>query len=190
MKIFEKKIVLSSGSPRRKQLLEAAGFTFEIKLNEVEENYPASLPLEQVPVFLSKKKAAASIEFLEDADVVITADTVVILNDELLGKPLDATAARIMLEKLSGTKHLVITGVTLLSKEKEESFSVRSDVYFDTLSAEEIDYYISNYQPFDKAGSYAIQEWIGLCKILKIEGTYANIMGLPMEKVYKHLLTF
>lgn len=190
MKVFEKKIILSSNSPRRKQLLSEAGFTFEIKVNEVEESYPPDLDLFEVPVFLSKKKADASRSFLTEAEIVITADTVVILGDKLLGKPKDESDAVKMLQSLSGKTHEVVTGVTLLSAKKEESFSVQSRVYFDDLTDEEINFYVKKYQPYDKAGAYAIQEWIGLCKILKIEGTYANIMGLPMEQVYKHLLLF
>ncbi len=190
MKIFEKKIILASNSPRRKELLSKGGFNFTVKVNEVEETYPDELPLAEVPAFLSKKKAAGSKQYLAEADIVLSADTVVIMDNKIFGKPKNEADAIGMLKNLSGQKHEVVTGVTLLGHNLERTFSVSSFVYFDDISEEEITYYVKKYQPYDKAGAYAIQEWIGLCKILKIEGTYDNIMGLPMEAVYKNLLSF
>lgn len=189
MEILNKKIILASKSPRRKTLLEQAGFTIEIKTKEVEEDYPDDLPAALVAPFLAEKKATACADFLStENDILLTADSVVILNDVIYGKPTDYEDAFKILRNLSGNMHEVITGVCLLSKHKKKVFSGLSKVYFQPLTDEEIHYYISNCQPYDKAGAYAIQEWIGLCKISKIEGTYSNIMGLPMEDVYRELL--
>jgi septum formation protein len=189
MEILNKKIILASKSPRRKTLLEQAGFTIEIKTKEVEEDYPDDLPAAQVAPFLAEKKATACADFLEtENDILLTADSVVILNEVIYGKPTDYEDAFKILRNLSGNMHEVITGVCLLSKQKKRIFSGLSKVYFQPLTDEEIHYYISTCQPYDKAGAYAIQEWIGLCKISKIEGTYSNIMGLPMEDVYRELL--
>lgn len=189
MEILNKKIILASKSPRRKNLLEQAGFTIEIKTKEVEEDYPDDLPAALVAPFLAEKKAIACADFLStENDILLTADSVVILNDIIYGKPTDYEDAFRILRNLSGNMHEVITGVCLLSKNKKKVFSGLSKVYFQPLTDEEIHYYISTCQPYDKAGAYAIQEWIGLCKISKIEGTYSNIMGLPMEDVYRELL--
>ena len=188
MEILNRKIILSSKSPRRKNLLEQAGFNIEIKTKDVEENYPEDLPSSDVAPFLAEKKAMACAEYLiTENDILLAADSVVILNDKIYGKPVDYEDAFQILKKLSGKMHEVITGVCLLSKNKKKVFSGMSKVYFQPLSDEEIHYYITTCQPYDKAGAYAIQEWIGLCKISKIEGTYTNIMGLPMEDVYREL---
>ena len=184
------RILLASQSPRRSQLLEQAGLPFVIRANEVEETYPDTLPVEEVPVYLARKKARAARAYLEtDRDVVLAADSVVILDGEIFGKPEDAAAARAMLGRLSGREHRVITGVCLLTREQDVAFGDLTTVKFAPLTEAEIAYYVERYRPFDKAGSYAIQEWIGLCKIEKIEGTYANVMGLPVERVWKTLTT-
>ncbi len=186
----QKKLILASKSPRRKQLLEMAGIPFTIRTKEVEEDYPADLAVLEVAPFLAQKKARACREFIEDNEILLSADSVVIQAELIYGKPIDRADAKRILSILSGQMHTVVTGVCLLSKEKERIFAGHSKVYFDELSEAEIDYYIDTYQPYDKAGAYAIQEWIGLCKINKIEGTYANIMGLPVDLVYKELQAF
>ena len=190
MDILNKKIILASQSPRRRQLLEQAGFTFEIKTKPIDESFPADMPVDEVAPFLARQKARAAREFITGDEVLLTADSVVILGDTIYNKPEDAEDARRILRALSGQVHRVITGVCLLSKEKERVFSGESRVHFAELSDDEIDYYIRTCQPFDKAGAYAIQEWIGLCKIDRIEGTYANIMGLPVDLVYREMGAF
>ncbi|MEO1261589.1 MAG: Maf family protein [Bacteroidota bacterium] len=191
MEILNKKIILASKSPRRKQLLEQAGFNIEIKTKEVEENYPPGLPIDKVAEYLAEKKAMACADFLAtENDILLAADSVVILSDKIYGKPKDYQDAFNIIAELSGNMHQVITGVCLLSKTKKKVFRGISNVFFQPISDDEINYYIENYKPYDKAGAYAIQEWIGLCKISKIEGTYSNIMGLPMEDVYRELNLF
>ncbi len=190
MKAFAHDIVLASKSPRRSELLSKSGFDFTIKTLEVEEDYPLDMKVEEVPEFLAKKKAHASTSLLQEGQLLIAADTVVIFEGEIFGKPKDAEDAYTMLGRLSGSMHTVITGVCILSPQKEESFSDLSKVYLAPLTEAEIKFYVDTYQPFDKAGSYAIQEWIGLCKIDKIEGTYSNIMGLPMQRLYPVLQNF
>lgn len=188
--MHHKKLILASKSPRRKQLLEMAGIPFTIQTKEVEEDYPEDLPVMDVAPYLARKKARACADFIDGEAVLLSADSVVIQGQTIYGKPVDKQDAQRILRSLSGQVHTVVTGVCLLSKEKERVFAGHSKVYFDALSEEEIEFYIDNYQPFDKAGAYAIQEWIGLCKINKIEGTYANIMGLPVDKVYRELQQF
>ena len=191
MNIFNKKLILASQSPRRKQLLTEAGFQFQVKASDVEESYPETMPVHDVPEFLAHKKANASAHVLEDAEtIIIASDCVVILDEKIYGKPTDFEDACQILRALSGRMHEVVTGVCLMGRQKTVTFKGISKVYFDTLSDDEIEYYVTKYQPYDKAGAYAIQEWIGLCKILKIEGTYSNIMGLPMDLVYSGLQAF
>lgn len=190
MNILKKKIILASGSPRRRQLLEQAGFTFEVKTRPIDESFPPDMPVDEVAAYLARKKAHAAREFITGDEVLLTADSVVILGDSIYNKPEDAEDARRILRALSGQVHRVITGVCLLSKDKERVFSGESRVHFAELTEEEIGYYIRTCQPFDKAGAYAIQEWIGLCKIDRIEGTYANIMGLPVDLVYREMGEF
>ncbi|MEL6274429.1 MAG: Maf family nucleotide pyrophosphatase [Bacteroidota bacterium] len=180
--------ILASKSPRRSQLLTQAGIPFRIRTKEVEEDYPEDLAARDVAPFLARKKALACADYLEnDQQILLTADSVVILNDRIYGKPEDREDAIRIISELSGNVHTVVTGVCLLSKRREEVFSGISDVYFRKLSGDEITYYVDKYQPFDKAGAYAIQEWIGLCKIHRIDGTYDNIMGLPVDLVYEKL---
>lgn len=186
---FSKNLILASQSPRRSQLLRQAGFEFTIQTRPIDESFPQDMPLDQVAPYLAREKALAAKDFLQSPDdILLTADSVVILGNDIFNKPADAAAAKAMLQALSGQTHEVITGVCLLSKTTEKVFAGRSKVTVEPLSTAEIDYYIQTYQPFDKAGAYAIQEWIGLCKISKIEGTYANIMGLPMDLVYRELM--
>lgn len=184
------KIILASKSPRRQQLLREAGFDFEIKTNSIEEIYPETLPIREVPAYLSALKADACESFLEKDKVLLTADSVVIINNKIYGKPKDAEDAFQTIKALSGNIHEVITGVTLRTTDKSVTFSDVAYVHFDTLTDEEIRFYIHHYKPYDKAGAYAIQEWIGLTKIIKIDGSYYNIMGLPVQKVYQYLKEF
>jgi septum formation protein len=191
MDILNKKIILASKSPRRSQLLGQAGFNFEVKAKEVDEDYPADMPADDVAPYLAEKKAMACLDFLQSSDeILLSADSVVILDEKIYGKPVDYQDAVQILTELSGRVHKVITGVCLLSKHKKKVFSDVSLVHFQPLSQAEIHYYIEHCKPYDKAGAYAIQEWIGLCKISRIEGTYTNIMGLPMEAVFRELEQF
>lgn len=190
MKILKKKIILASQSPRRQQLLQQAGFTFEVKALPIDESFPADMPVGEVAAFLARRKAHAARGLIAGDEVLLAADSVVILGETIYNKPENAEDARRILRALSGQVHRVITGVCLLSRDKERVFSGESRVHFAELSEEEIDYYIQTCQPFDKAGAYAIQEWIGLCKIDRIEGTYANIMGLPVDLVYREMEGF
>lgn len=183
-------ILLASKSPRRKQLLGELGFSFEVVLQDVEESFPDSLDKREVAAFLAQKKAAGVREHLRADTVILASDTIVVLNDTIYHKPVDYNDAVRILSELSGTTHEVITGVCLLSQDKEVVFSDISKVEFAPLSSAEIDFYINKYQPYDKAGAYAIQEWIGLAKIIKIEGSYNNIVGLPTQKVYEQLSKF
>jgi len=181
---------LASKSPRRQSLLKELGIDFKIITKEVEEVYPPSLKREEVAVFLSELKASAFIDDIIENDLVITSDTIVCFRDEIIGKPTDREDALKMLAKLSGNKHEVITAVTLLSKQKKHTFYELTEVYFKPLTTAEIEYYIDNYQPYDKAGSYGIQEWIGYIGIEKINGSYFNVMGLPVKRVNEELLKF
>lgn len=189
--IENKRILLASKSPRRKQLLEDAGFKFEtITSKEVEEIIPKDIANSDVAIFLSELKANAYKPDLKENEILISADTIVCLENKILGKPKDYNDAFKMLMALSGKKHKVITGVTICSLKKQVSFADVTSVKFKKLSENEINYYITNYKPFDKAGSYGIQEWIGYIGITKIKGSYFNVMGLPVQKVYEALSKF
>ena len=181
------KLILASASPRRQQLMKDAGFTFEVRLKNVEEKDPQELHLENVPEYLSKVKASAFREELKADEVLITADTVVCIHDRILGKPADRKEAISMLQELSGNRHLVVTGVSVTTRTEQLSFSSRTDVFFKHLSNEEIEFYVDTYKPFDKAGAYGIQEWIGYIGIERIEGSFYNVMGLPIQKLYETL---
>ena len=184
-------IILASKSPRRQELLRGMGVDFEILTKETPENYPADLPLDEVPKYLSLQKSLAfSDEELPADYLLITSDTVVICKGEILGKPKDREDAIRMLKLLSGKTHHVVTGFTVRSAQKTESFAVRSNVTFAQLDAEEIDYYIEHCKPFDKAGAYGIQEWIGYVGISGLEGSFYNVMGLPTRKLYQCLKGF
>jgi septum formation protein len=180
------KIILASQSPRRKQLLELAEVPFEVLIADVDETNPPGMPGEAVPEFLARKKADAVSHLTQNA-IVIAADTVVLLDQHILGKPNDAGHAIEILKQLSGRMHKVVTGVCIRKGEKEVAFSVTTEVYFRALTTEQITHYVTNYKPFDKAGAYAIQEWIGVTGIEKINGDYYNVMGLPIGDVVKVL---
>lgn len=184
-------IILASKSPRRQELLKGIGIDFSIKTKEVDESYPSKLPLVDVAPFLSLKKARAfENQELPDNFMVITADTVVIAENEILGKPKDREDALRMLELLSGKTHRVVTGVTVRTKDVSKTFSVTSKVTFDSLDSQEVEFYVDNYRPFDKAGAYGIQEWIGYIGVCGVDGSYFNVMGLPTHKLYKVLKKF
>ena len=183
------RIILASQSPRRQRLLSELGIPFEIVTRSVEEEFPPGMDHREVAAYLAGIKADAfrPDEFGENA-VIITADTVVLLDDELLAKPEDAESAARMLRKLSGRKHEVMTGVCILTSRGKHVFVSCTDVWFKRLSEEEIRYYIQECRPFDKAGAYGIQEWIGYIGITRIEGSYFNVMGLPVQQLYHELL--
>lgn len=185
---MKKKILLGSGSPRRKELLSMMDIDFEaIRLNDVEEIYPASLPATEVAGYLSRLKAQSYLDKIAPDAVLITADTVVIADNEIMGKPTDKADAIAMLKRLSGAEHKVITGVSLTTTEGIVTFDECTIVEFDNISDADIECYVEKYQPFDKAGSYGIQEWIGLIAIKKIDGCFYNVMGLPTSALYRHL---
>ena len=183
-------IILASQSPRRKQLLDQLGYTFIQKSKDTDESYSAEMPQRQVAEYLSKRKAAAFESEILGNDLVIASDTIVLIENQILGKPKDKKEAFKMISKLSGEQHEVITGVCLKSQEKEVSFSVSTTVFFKKLTDQEIHYYIEKYQPFDKAGAYGIQEWIGLIGVDKIEGSFYNVMGFPAKAVFEAIETF
>ena len=182
-------IVLASNSPRRKELLKEVGVTFRIQSSRGEETYPQNLVVENVAEYLAKQKADWFDDFSNN-QLYITADTVVILEGEVLGKPTDANDASLMLQNLSGKRHKVVTGICLKSKNKQISSSVETYVQFRKLTAMQIEYYVNNYKPFDKAGSYGIQEWIGMIGIEKIEGSYFNVVGMPTQELFNELIQF
>jgi septum formation protein len=182
--------ILASKSPRRQQLLQSIGIDFQVQLKEVDENFPSHLRMEEIPVYLAKRKATPFSSALNENDLLITADTIVWMNGHVLGKPAGADEAKQMLSQLSGHEHQVISGVCLTSTLKQTTFFSVSNVLFKTLSENEIDFYISHFKPFDKAGAYGIQEWIGAIGITHIEGSFYNVMGLPVQKLYEEILKF
>lgn len=183
-------IILASKSPRRQQLLADLGLRFSVQIKDTPEDYPDSLTMMEIPVFLAEKKAEAFVGYLRKNQLVITADTIVWLDGHVMNKPADYAEGFQMLGKLSGKKHQVITGVCLLSSEKKISFAVSTDVWFKSLDDEEIRYYLENFRPYDKAGAYGIQEWIGYVGITRIEGSFYNVMGLPVQSLCEKLKTF
>jgi len=185
-----KKIILASKSPRRKELLAGLDIEFETRTKDIDESYSEILSPHKVAEFLADKKAKAFKKELQVNEIVITSDTVVICDGEILEKPKSKIQAFDMLSKLSGKQHRVVTGVCLMSFDKTELFSDTTKVWFKKLSCDEMNYYIKKYEPFDKAGSYGIQEWIGYIGVEKIEGTYFNVMGLPVDKLYQKLQLF
>ena len=185
-----KKIILGSKSPRRKELLEGICVDFSIRTKDTDESFPESLNVIEVPLFIANNKALALIDDLSNDEIVICADTVVIVEGTILGKPLDENDAVYMLKLLSGKTHQVITGVVIASKIKNKSFSVTTEVTFKDLSDDEIKFYIENYKPYDKAGGYGIQEWIGYIGVTSIKGSYFNVVGLPIHEVYHELNDF
>lgn len=184
------RIILASHSPRRQQLLRDLGLRFEVVEIDYDESFPENQTGEEAAICLAKRKSDSFRDILSDNEIVITADTIVWCNNKVLGKPVDYEDARRMIRELSGNTHEVITGVNLLSAKKEVSFSESTRVTFEELSDEEIDYYIKEFKPFDKAGAYGIQEWIGIAACSRIEGSYFNVVGLPVYRVYKELIEF
>ncbi len=182
--------ILASQSPRRQQLLNSLGIKFTVKIKEVKEHYPQGLKKEEVPVFLAELKSEPFLNELSERDLLITADTVVCLGTEILGKPVNHYEARQMLQKLSGNEHQVITGVCLTSHSKKYSFYSVTNVEFKKLTLAEIEHYITAFSPFDKAGAYGIQEWIGTIGITHIEGSFYNVMGLPIQQLYEEIQKF
>lgn len=183
-------LILASKSPRRSQLLREAGFEFTVQAFDVDEDFPEDMPVDKVAAHLAQRKARAAAHLIREREIILSADSVVILNGVIYNKPADYAEAFHMIRQLSGQQHLVITGVCLLAAEKEKTFSGLSRVWFAELTDAEIDFYIRKWQPFDKAGGYGVQDWIGLCKIYRLEGTYANVMGLPVDLVYQALSEF
>lgn len=180
--------ILASNSPRRKELLAGLDIPFEVKvLDGVDESFPHNLEAEKVSEYISVEKAAAYRDRIGDDDLLITADTVVILDGEIMGKPRDEHDAKQMLSRLSGHTHLVTTGVCLTTTHRQHHFSVSTKVTFKQLSESEINYYVEHYKPMDKAGAYGIQEWIGYIGVTGIEGSYFNVMGLPVQRIYQEL---
>lgn len=185
------KIVLASNSPRRKALLEGLNLDFEVRvIPDIDESYPSSLPIDEIAEFIACKKADAYKPGMGDDELLITADTIVSRFDKILGKPTDRDDAVAMLKELSERVHEVVTGVCITTKEKSVSFTVSSAVCFAQLADEEIDYYIDQYRPYDKAGAYGIQEWIGYIAVEAINGSFYNVMGLPIQRLYQELKKF
>lgn len=185
-----KKIILGSKSPRRSQLLTEAGFQFEVRTTDTDESYDPAMDVHDVAAFLAEKKARDLIAGLKPDEILITADSVVILDDIIYGKPENALDAERIIGLLAGRTHLVITGVCIVHGNEKYVFDDRTEVSFAPLTGEEIRFYVNKYQPFDKAGSYGIQDWIGLCKVTGINGSYANVMGLPVHRIYSALTQF
>jgi septum formation protein len=182
------KIILASNSPRRKELLKGLDFDFEVRvMSDIDETFPPDTPPEKIPACLARKKADAYLATMKPDELIITADTVVVLDNDILGKPADREDAIRMIRRLSGRKHQVITAVALTTIAKRTEFSVFSMVDFANLTDEEIEYYVDRYKPFDKAGAYGIQEWIGYIGVRSIEGSFYNIMGLPIQRLYQEL---
>jgi septum formation protein len=189
---MKKKIVLASASPRRKQLLEWAELDFDILVRETDETYPDGLKPEDIAIHIARGKARATLENnlydRYEANVpILAADTIVILHGQIIGKPVDRNDAISMLTALSGQKHQVITGIILMNRDKEVSFADKTDVVFHSLTREDIEFYVDKYKPYDKAGAYAIQEWIGVVGVREIHGDFYNVMGLPVSKVIAQL---
>ena len=184
------RIILASRSPRRQQLLRELGLKFDVVIKEYTETYPEGLDGEEIARYVAHEKAISFKNEISDNEIVITADTIVWCNNKVLGKPLNSEDAIRILKEISGTTHEVITGVSLLSSSKEVTFSVSTKVTFETLSGEEIRYYVDKFRPYDKAGAYGIQEWIGIIACSHIEGSYFNVVGLPAQRLYKELQSF
>jgi len=184
------RIILASRSPRRQQLLKELGLNFDVVIKEYSETYPENLNGEEIALFVAQQKAEVFKNEISENEIVITADTIVWCNSRVLGKPIDDEDAKRMLREISGNTHEVITGVCILSSLNERVFSVSTKVTFELFSEEEINYYIKEFKPFDKAGAYGIQEWIGIAACSHIEGSYFNVVGLPVYQLYKELQKF
>jgi septum formation protein len=186
--ISKYRIILASNSPRRRELLSGLDINFEVNtLPDVDESYPETLWKEEIPVYISRSKADAYKKYLQEDTLLITADTIVWLDGEVYGKPVDEKDAKEMLQTLSGKTHEVITGVCITSLQKQQAFYATSKVKFAKLDSEEIDYYVEKYKPFDKAGAYGVQEWIGYIGVEELSGSFYNVMGLPVKMLYNYL---
>ncbi len=184
-------IVLASNSPRRKELLQGLDIDFEVRvIPGIDESYPDTLPVSDIPLYIAELKANKYLTQISENELLITADTVVVLGNQVFGKPVDYNDACNMLSLLSGNTHKVITGVCLITQKKQCHFSVSTNVTFSSLTKDEIEYYVKTYSPMDKAGAYGIQEWIGHVAVSSLEGSYFNVMGLPVQRIYKELKTF
>lgn len=191
MKNLGYSIILASNSPRRKELLAGLDIDFQTRvIDGIDESYPEDIQVDEIPLFISKKKSEAYRASMDSSELIITADTVVAAEGVVLGKPKDRDEAVNMLRLLSGKRHQVVTGVTFTTVNRQHSFSVTTDVWFAKLTDEEIGYYVERYRPFDKAGAYGIQEWIGFIGVERIEGSYFNVVGLPVQRLYRELLHF
>ena len=183
------KVILASNSPRRKELLAGLGVDYEVRtLPDVDESYPETLQGADIPLYIAKEKADAYVAMMQPGELMITADTIVWLDGKVLGKPRDREDALQMLRTMSGRTHEVFTGVCITTTDWQRSFTAQTEVRFATLSEEEIAYYVDNFQPMDKAGAYGVQEWIGFIGVENISGSYYNILGLPVQKLYRELL--
>lgn len=183
------KVILASGSPRRRELMVGLGVNYEVRiLPDVDESYPDTLQGEEIPLYIAKEKADAYIPMMQPDELIITADTIVWLDGKVLGKPRDREDALQMLRTMSGRTHEVFTGVCITTTDWQRSFTAQTEVRFATLSEDEIIYYVDNFKPMDKAGAYGVQEWIGFIGVENISGSYYNIMGLPVQKLYRELL--
>lgn len=185
------KIILASHSPRRRELLAGLDIDYTVRVPEgVDESYPPGMAAHDIPLYIAREKAAASRAFMSADELVITADTVVLIDGRVLGKPADEAEARDMLRTLSGRTHHVVTGVCLTTAARQSAFDVDTAVTFKTLTEEEIDYYVPRYRPLDKAGAYGVQEWIGYVAVTALQGSFYNVMGLPVQRIYDELRTF
>ena len=183
------KVILASGSPRRRELMAGLGVNYEVRiLPDVDESYPDTLQGEEIPLYIAKEKAGAYIPMMQPDELIITADTIVWLDGKVLGKPRDREDALQMLRTMSGRTHEVFTGVCITTTDWQRSITAQTEVRFATLSEDEIIYYVDNFKPMDKAGAYGVQEWIGFIGVENISGSYYNIMGLPVQKLYRELL--
>lgn len=185
------KVILASNSPRRKELLGGLGIPYEVKtMPDIDESYPEGLGCEEIPVYIARTKADAYRSVMQEDELIITADTIVWLDGVVMGKPKDETEACKMLRQLAGHTHQVVTGVSITTQSKQVSFATVTDVTFAPLTEEEITYYVTRYKPMDKAGAYGIQEWIGFVGVQNITGSYFNVVGLPIQRLYTELKTF
>lgn len=187
----EYKIILASNSPRRKELLGGLGIVYEVKtMPDIDESYPEGLGCEEIPMYIARAKADAYLPMINNNELIITADTIVWLNGLVMGKPKNETEACDMLQRLSGHTHQVVTGVCITTRNKQKCFATVTDVTFANLSEEEIKHYVTQYKPMDKAGAYGIQEWIGFVGVQSISGSYFNVVGLPIQRLYSELKEF
>ena len=182
------KIVLASNSPRRRELLSGLNLEYTVRvLPDIDESYPETLKGEEIPMYISREKAEAYRNSMAEDELIITADTVVCINEKVLGKPQTQEEAKEMLRELSGKTHRVITGVCLMARGLQRTFSATTQVTFDVLTEDEIEFYVEKFRPLDKAGAYGVQEWIGFVGVSRLEGSYFNVMGLPVQRLYQEL---